>query len=197
MKRTKKIAVGFVAIIMCVYLAACGKTEPQNTPVVLQVEPIKEDISECPTEEDTSGNKPDENSNKDAADTISQEVGENPVEEPDNLEEKTESEKTESINGDIESIENNGFSFSKSFKKLSENGGEVVVATSIEADKEIIKVTYTDATKFIVCTSTDGITGEYTDGSAADLKTGKSADLEGYYEGEVFIAQKVTIYNFL
>ena len=96
--------------------------------------------------------------------------------------------------GDIESIEDGGFTISKVETEEKDDGVEIAVA-SLE-DKVFVRVTYSASTKFIMCTVIDGINGQYTDAAASDLEKGRLVNMEGVYEGGEFVAQKVTIYDF-
>lgn len=140
-------------------------------------------------------NESESANNYESADSATtHELERNHISEQENLGEDIGTKKVEYVSGSIESVGDNSFTLAKSLTMKSENGGDIAVDTTIEADKKIIKVTYTDSTEFIVCTSSDGITGQYSDGSASNLQIGKAADLEGTYEGSDFIAQKITIY---
>lgn len=227
MNKAKRMIVGIVGLVFCVFLAACGTTEPSNMPEVIQVQDIdeetpsssssddvnnkdKDEIKDIKGDEKVAGNnsvqtsenteKPavngsenvDNNANADSAAT--NELESNYISEQENTREDVGEQKNIYISGTIEFVGDNSFTLAKSLTMKSENGGDIAVDTMIEADKQIIQVTYADSTEFIVCTSTDGITGQYSNGSATNLQVGKAADVEGTYEGSDFIAQKITIY---
>lgn len=180
MNKIKRMTVGIVSLVFCVFLASCGTTKSPDMPEVM--ERPKDNGSE------SVGN----NENVDSLATHESES--NHIGEQDNSGEDVGTKNVECVSGSIESVGDNSFTLAKSLIMKSENGGDIAVDTTIEADKQIIEVTYTDSTEFIVCTSTDGITGQYSNGSAANLQIGKSADLEGTYEGSDFVAQKIIIY---
>lgn len=226
MNKVKRMTVGIVSLVFCVFLAACGTTESPDMPEVIQIQDIDEKLPQ-PSSSGTINNKEDKtqdikeneevagnnsvqsleemekpedsgsgsvNGNENAESAATHELQSNQIVEQKNSGEDVEAKKVEYVSGSIESVGDNSFTLAKSLIMKSENGGDIAVDTTIASDKQIIKVTYTDSTEFIVCTSTDGITGQYSNGSAVNLQIGKAADLEGTYEGSDFVAQKVTIY---
>lgn len=170
MKKINRFMMGTAVLLVSLLITACGTAEG------IKPEPI----------EDNSMYQEQESA---------EEISEPEEAEPEKTPESGEPSSLESISGNIETIEDGSFTISKYLITQPENGGEISVNRKEEADK--VKVTYSDSTQFIVCTSTDGMTGEYTDGTADDLQTGKTAELEGVYEGSEFKAQKVTIYIIL
>lgn len=223
MNKVKRMTVGIVSLVFCVFLAACGTTESPDMPEVIQIQDIDEELPQ-PSSSGAVDNKekdemqdikeeaeennsvqpsevmegPKDNGSESVDENVdslaTHESESNHIGEQDNSGEDVGAKKVEYVSGSIESVGDSSFTLAKSLIMKSENGGDIAVATTIEADKQIIEVTYTDSTEFIVCTSTDGITGQYSNGSAANLQIGKSADLEGTYEGSDFVAQKITIY---
>ncbi len=98
------------------------------------------------------------------------------------------------LEGNIESIEDGGFTIAKIDIEEKDNGAQIAVANL--GDKTFVRVTYNAATKFVICTVLDGINGQYTDAAASDLEEGRNVVLEGTYNDAGFAAQKVTIYDF-
>lgn len=113
-----------------------------------------------------------------------------------NLADVSESEQlaNDELVGNIESIEDGGFTISRVETEEKDDGVEIAVA-SLE-DKVFVRVTYSASTKFVMCTVIDGINGQYTDAAASDLEKGRLVNMEGVYEGGEFAAQKITIYDF-
>ena len=200
------MAVGIAGFVFCSFLGACGTAESSNMPEAIQVQDIYEEMPLPSSSGAVDDKEKDEIQNRKENEEIagnnsaqSSEEMEKPAElESNHISEQTGEDdgakKVEYVSGSIDSVGDNSFTLAKSLTMKSENGGDIAVDTTIETDKQIIKVTYTDTTEFIVCTSTDGITGQYSNGSAANLQIGKAADLDGIYEGSDFFAQKITIY---
>lgn len=103
----------------------------------------------------------------------------------------TQSIPTVTINGTIISVGNGEFVI----RKANVISSDVMVSSGEDAEK--VSVIYEDNTEFVVCTSSDGgITANYAAASSANLISEKLVELQGAYEGNSFMAQKVTIYNF-
>lgn len=103
----------------------------------------------------------------------------------------TQSIPTVTINGTIISVGNGEFVI----RKANVIGSDVMVSSGEDAEK--VSVIYEDSTEFVLCTSSDGgITANYAVASSANLISEKLVELQGAYEGNSFMAQKVTIYNF-
>ena len=98
---------------------------------------------------------------------------------------------TATLNGMISSVGNGEFVI----RRADAISSDVMVSEGESAEK--ISVIYTDNTEFELCTSTDGgITANYSSVSSAELVNGRLVEIKGAYEGNNFVAQKVTIYNF-
>lgn len=216
MKKKKRFTIG-MSIVICMFLVACGESQTGSSPEVISFQPVGEEITRQPsdneenlmsdnaqsTKEDETENKSDEVQplekreildNKDNENVGGSESQEHNTEKQGDSEESEQFQKTEKISGSIESIEDSGFMLAKTLTMKAENGGDIAVDTLIEDDKQIIHITYNDSTEFVVCTVVDGINGQYTNGLASNLEIGKSVELEGVYGDSGFIAQKVTIY---
>ncbi|MST59200.1 hypothetical protein [Waltera intestinalis] len=103
----------------------------------------------------------------------------------------TQSIPTVTMNGTIISVGNGEFVI----RKANVISSDVMVSSGEDAEK--VSVIYEDNTEFVVCTSSDGgITANYAAASSANLISEKLVELQGAYEGNSFMAQKVTIYNF-
>lgn len=103
----------------------------------------------------------------------------------------TQSIPTVTMNGTIISVGNGEFVI----RKANVISSDVMDSSGEDAEK--VSVIYEDNTEFVVCTSSDGgITANYAAASSANLISEKLVELQGAYEGNSFMAQKVTIYNF-
>lgn len=115
------------------------------------------------------------------------------VEQP--KEQIQESEKqsvpTATLNGTIVSVGSGEFII----EKANVISSDVMVKDGESVEK--VSVIYTDSTEFELCTSSDGgVTADYSVASSANLCSNKLVEIKGAYEGNSFVAQKVTIYSF-
>ena len=98
---------------------------------------------------------------------------------------------TATLNGKITSVGNGEFVI----QKANVISSDVMVSDGERA--ETVSVTYTENTEFELCTSSDGgITVDYSAASSLDLVSDSLVEIKGAYEGNSFVAQKVTIYSF-
>lgn len=98
---------------------------------------------------------------------------------------------TATLNGHIDSIGNGEFVIRKSNVISS----DVMVSSGEDAEK--VSVIYKDSTEFVLCSTSDGgITTDYSTASSSNLCNDRMVEIDGFYEGNYFVAKKVTIYNF-
>lgn len=113
--------------------------------------------------------------------------------------EQAEQQAQEPIEQPIPSVTLNGRIISVSTGEFVIQKATVIddsVMVSSENDEKV-SVVYTDKTKFVLCTTSDGgITANYTEVSSSNLSNDKLVEIQGAYEGNSFMAQKVTIYSF-
>lgn len=134
---------------------------------------------------------------------LSQQPTEKPVElieeQPQKEVEQAEQQAQEPIEQPIPTATLNGRIISVSTGEFVIRKATVIddsVMVSSENDEKV-SVVYTDKTKFVLCTTSDGgITANYTDVSSSSLSSDKLVEIQGVYEGNSFMAQKVTIYSF-
>ena len=159
-----------VGVAVCMVLAACGKESGEGGVDVINFQATGEetDVQQSENMENTAENLADVSESEQLA--------------------------NDELVGNIESIEDGGFTISKAETEEKDDGVEIAVA-SLE-DKVFVRVTYSASTKFVMCTVIDGVNGQYTDAAASDIEKGRLVNMEGVYEGGEFAAQKVTIYNF-
>lgn len=207
----KPIFLLFVMAVIALAVTACGKESDMeaSTPVgnVVDIEDIVEEI---PTEDVTDADGTNDNSEPEQAGTFDTENDvENANQQP--VETKTEPSKeqpeqqlveqpqelaeqvvpTATLNGKITSVGNGKFVI----QKANVISSDVMVSDGESA--ETVSVTYTENTEFELCTSSDGgITADYSAASSLDLVSDSLVEIKGAYEGNSFVAQKVTIYSF-
>lgn len=116
-----------------------------------------------------------------------------PVEQPEEhtQEPEVQSIPTATLNGTIISVGSGEFVI----EKANVISNDVMVKDGENVEK--ISVIYTDSTEFELCTSSDGgVTADYAAASSANLGSNKLVEIKGAYEGNSFVAQKITIYSF-
>jgi len=178
-KKLKRIIISWVAVVVWTFAGACGQEKEWKNPV----ETIAEQTEKKKNDTETYAISPRE---------------EAPANKPENSNEGTDGKESSELSGTVESVEDNGFIFSKSDTWEDENGGQVEAATLVEEEKEFIHAVFTESTEFILVTSDDGgITSRQDTASANDLEAGQSVQLEGVYQGEEFAVSKVSMYRFL
>ena len=99
------------------------------------------------------------------------------------------------LSGEIETIGTNSFVVNQIFNETLDDGS--MIAYSSTKDKTLLDIEYNDQTVFTICSSSDGgITSTNTPGTQADLEVGRSLIMNGFWEGDTFHAQEITIYHF-
>lgn len=102
---------------------------------------------------------------------------------------------TQELNGSIQSVGSYGFTVYQIFKEKQEDGG--MIAYSSKEKGTLVDVSFTERTVFTVTSSSDrGITSSSAPGTKADLEVSRSTYMTGMWEGNIFIADTVTIYHF-
>lgn len=210
----KKQRIIYVMLMSAIMIAACGKGngagESETAGAVTEVPVVQEtpeEEAEAPdsaadnTEEkaDTSKETEETNMQSDAGaepaldEQSDKQQKEQPSKQPPAEQENRPAEQTAPtaiLNGKVLSVTDGGYVV----KKADVIGSDVMVSRE---DAEAVTVVYTDTTEFVLCTTTDGgVTADYAPATSADLKNGKLTETQGAYEGDIFVAQKVTIYHF-
>ena len=99
------------------------------------------------------------------------------------------------LSGEIETIGTNSFVVNQIFNETLDDGS--MISYSSTKDKTLLDIEYNDQTVFTICSSSDGgITSTNTPGTQADLEVGRSLIMNGFWEGDTFHAQEITIYHF-
>ena len=99
------------------------------------------------------------------------------------------------LSGYIETIGTGSFVVNQIFKETLDDGS--MLAYSSDEDKTLLNIEYNAQTVFTICSSSDGgITSTNTPGTQADLEVGRSLIMNGFWEGDTFHAQEITIYLF-
>lgn len=200
-----------VMFVMALAVTACGKeSDMEVSTSVGNVVDIGDIVEEIPTEDVTDADRTNDNSEPEQAGTSDTENDvENANQQP--VETKTEPSKEQSeqqlvqqsqepteqavptatLNGKITSVGNGEFVI----RKANVISSDVMISGGERA--ETVSVTYTENTEFELCTSSDGgITADYSVASSSALVSDCLVEIKGAYEGNSFMAQKVTIYSF-
>lgn len=204
----------FLLTVMVMTATACGKEKDvediatigtvidveDSTPENFDVEPDKESMnntegkeqqtleSDMQSSDEAEKQNPiqEETSKEQITDQQSAEQPKEQIQEP-----ETQSVPTATLNGTIISVSSGEFII----EKANVISSDVMVKDGENVEK--VSVIYTDSTELTLCTSSDGgVTADYFVASSANLGSGKLVEVEGAYEGNSFVAQKVTIYSF-
>lgn len=105
---------------------------------------------------------------------------------------------TETLDGDIESLDNGSFIINKTFTETMDDGS--MLAFSSNEDKTLVTVTYTDSTRLILRKVKNGGVNpsDISDSGAGidDLKAGVSVSMTGVSTDNGFAASEIIIYQF-
>ena len=164
--------------------AGCGAKEQDSQVAAIEQEPLEDGSEEqnAETEEETE---------KESADR-QQETG------------KPESGETEQLDGNVRGIGDNGIVIIKVKTEELEDGVSLAIqpASGNETAEDYVDVNFTDDTTFELHVVKNGGVNPDEDvtvkeASISDIVGDMSVTLEGYYDGEVFVAGKVVLYEFV
>ena len=104
----------------------------------------------------------------------------------------------QTIHGSIRKLEAGSFAIEQAMTgTLEDGGGDIMVmaSTGYEGEDALVTVKYSDDTEFIVSTTTDGgITSTKREGSSGELEMDSLLEITGSWEGEIFLADKISIF---
>lgn len=182
--RKKWIAAVGLSVFMVTAGAGCGAKEQDSQVAAIEQEPLEDGSEEqnAETEEETE---------KESADR-QQETG------------KPESGETEQLDGNVRGIGDNGIVIIKVRTEELEEGVSLAIqpASGNETAEDYVDVNFTDDTTFELHVVKNGGVNPDEDvtvkeASISDIVGDMSVTLEGYYDGEVFVAGKVVLYEFV
>ena len=182
--RKKWIAAVGLSVFMVTAGAGCGAKEQDSQVAAIEQEPLEDGSEEqnAETEEETE---------KESADR-QQETG------------KPESGETEQLDGHVRGIGDNGIVIIKVKTEELEDGVSLAIqpASGNETAEDYVDVNFTDDTTFELHVVKNGGVNPDEDvtvkeASISDIVGDMSVTLEGYYDGEVFVAGKVVLYEFV
>lgn len=113
--------------------------------------------------------------------------------------------KTEQLDGNVRGIGDNGIVIIKTRNEETEEDGvflAVAPAPGNETEEDYVDVNFADDVKFECHVVKNGGVNPDEDvtvkeASFSDIKGDMSVTLEGYYDGDIFIAEKVVLYEFV
>ena len=182
--RKKWIAAVGLSVFMVTAGAGCGAKEQDSQVAAIEQEPLEDGSEEqnAETEEETE---------KESADR-QQETG------------KPESGETEQLDGNVRGIGDNGIVIIKVKTEELEDGVSLAIqpASGNETAEDYVDVNFTDDTTFELHVVKNGGVNPDEDvtvkeASISDIVGDMSVTLEGFYDGEVFVAGKVVLYEFV
>lgn len=176
--RKKWITAGLCALIMAAGVG-CGAKEQDTQAVTVERESV----------EDESGGQ--------QKDSAPQEDGEQNS--------GFKQENTEQLDGNVRGIGDNGIVIIKTRTEETEEDGvslAIAPAPGNETAEDYVDVNFADHVKFECRVVKNGGLNPEEDvtikeASFSDIKDDMSVTLEGYYDGDVFIAEKVVLYEFV
>lgn len=211
----KKQSFIYVVFILALLVTACAKEsgtgELESAEAVIEMEIAQEtpeEEAEAPDsavdnmegKADTSEETKETNTQSDAGaepaldEQSDKQQKEQPGKHPPAEQENRPAEQTAPtaiLNGKVLSVTDGGYVV----KKADVIDSDVMVSRE---DAEAVTVVYTDMTEFLLCTTSDGgVTADYAPATSADISSGKMTEAQGAYEGNNFVAQKITVFHFL
>lgn len=182
--RKKWIAAVGLSVFMVTAGAGCGAKEQDSQVAAIEQEPLKDGSEE-------QNKETEEETEKESADR-QQETG------------KPESGETEQLDGNVRGIGDNGIVIIKVKTEELEDGVSLAIqpASGNETAEDYVDVNFTDDTTFELHVVKNGGVNPDEDvtvkeASISDIVGDMSVTLEGYYDGEVFVARKVVLYEFV
>lgn len=175
-------AAAYLGITLFVLASGCGQAE-EKKPVPAAEANVSEEENETETVSDANWDGEDK-----------------PSEETDRTEDTVQGEqKQETLIGSVSSIGEDSLVISRSFE---EEEGVLAAPAEGSPDEVLVSVQVLAHTQYEIKTvKNSGINGdsdvETKSGSFSDLEADASVDLSGYYEGEMFVAEKICIYRFV
>lgn len=220
-KKMRIYALSFTMLLMLI-LTACGstengkevqteKTESESEQEVTEIWSTEDVVGEQETdqtmpEQDTStqnkGSQAENTPIKEPASEAKEPVTEASVPVPEaektqpaETKKQTASQYTANILGNVESVGNGNFVISQITTSKASDGSDLAIKS--DESVTLITVNYTDTTKFVICSSSDGgKTSSETAASIQNMVSGMQVMIDGSWNQNDFEAQKVTMYNF-
>ena len=109
---------------------------------------------------------------------------------------------TEELEGNVKSIGDGSAVIIKAITEEMENGVSIMVVPGYETEEDLVNVSFKETTEYELRVVKNGGVNPDEDVSVreaafSDIKENASISLEGYYEGDVFVAEKVVLYEFV
>lgn len=132
------------------------------------------------------------------------EVGQVQEDEISQSDESTNQSQDEKLEGNVKSIGDGSAVIIKAI--IEERGDEsqvmVAIASGYESEEDLVNVCFKETTEYELHIVKNGGVNPDEDVSVkkavfSDIKENAAISLEGYYEGDVFVAEKVVLYEFV
>lgn len=171
------------AILCALLLGGCGKeTAAEEGPAQTAAQQEQTEYQEQAAKEDGNSQGREDETDEAA--------------EKDRLERDDPTAQSVTWEGVVESAGAGSFTVSEIFTETMEDGAMIAVAQLGDENKKLTEVCYTDQTIFTVRTTYNGgMSHSDSAGSGADLKKDVSCVLTGSWDGDVFRASEVVIYD--
>lgn len=129
-------------------------------------------------------------------------VQEDEISQSDKLTKENGQSQDEKLEGNVKSIGDGSAVIIKAIIEEMDNGVSIMVAPGYEAEEDLVNVSFKEAAEYELRTVKNGGINPDEDVSVreaafSDIKERASISLEGYYEGDVFVAEKVVLYEFV
>ena len=180
-----------ILLLAAACLGGCGNSQDMFVRIPEETLPADQESSQAGSPE--TGKEPG------TTEVSETEPSEEMIQESENLPQKETNipaaSGTQELNGSIQSVGSYGFTVYQIFNEQQEDGG--MIAYSSKEKNTLVDVSFTERTVFTVTSSSDGgITSSSAPGTKADLEVSRSTYMTGMWEGNIFIADTVTIYHF-
>lgn len=189
MKKNWIMAAGLCVLIATAGIGCGAKGEEQQA-VTVEQEPLENGNEQSPEDDAAQG--------EETADADKQSENSEPASGPENG-------KTEQLDGNVRGIGDNGIVIIKTRTEETEEEGvslAIAPAPGNETAEDYVDVNFADHVKFECRVVKNGGLNPEEDVTIkeaffSDIKDDMSVTLEGYYDGDVFIAEKVILYEFV
>lgn len=192
MRKKPMIIAAILALTLAMATGCNSKQAAESPNTTLPLENKTEDQSNLPVAEDQSGTDttpPNANNETDTSPKAT------PDDNTPNVLPANVDENTTIIGGKVRSVTQDSFVISRTLIEDSDDGASyVTIPGEGSPEEELVTIHCTGTTAFELWTIQGGGTGIETDEATfSDIQIGGGLEVEGYFDGEEFIAEKVII----
>lgn len=194
----KKYSMTVLLTLLVLIAGGCGGKEPEDAPVVSVEDVQKADdaMQESKTDEEEKSKEKQPEEKRSEEDGEPEETSEGNSDGTSNVQKIPANTDEENLSGKVRSVGENSVVISKIFVEESEDGNSSIVFLPGEGDREeeLVKVKFTDDTKFYHWTiKSGGGDIDMRDSSFSEISVNSGLEMNGHYEGDTFVAAKVII----